>query len=90
MSISYIILSKAVTDVRFYFLGSKIRFCIREKYPGTKPKGVFIIYGDGGGGGEGGLANGRGGKRRLLPYLGGGRSERFTLNLGKSGGDKKF
>ena len=85
MSISYIILSKAVTDVLFYFLGSKIRFCIREKYPGTKPKGVFIIYEDGGGGGAGKWERG-GGQATFTPLFRGGGSERFYSKSGEEGG----
>ena len=48
---------------------------------------MFIIYGKGGGGR---LANGRGGKRSLLPYLGGGREVLLSIwGRGGGGGDKK-
>ena len=46
-------------------------------------KGVFIIYGEGGGGG---LANGRGGKRSLLLYLGGVRKVLLWIWVRGGGG----
>ena len=49
-------------------------------------QGMFIIYGEGGG--VAGKWDG-GGKRSLLPYLGGGGGQKgFTLDLGKRVGEK--
>ena len=54
-------------------MGSWLKLQKQKRY-----KGVCIIYG------KGGLANGRGGKQSLLPYLGGGGGQKgFTLDLGR-------